>query len=148
MPWPPHITVACIIEKDNKFLMVEEFRNGVLVFNQPAGHLEPDETLQDAAIREAYEETGWHVEPVALLGVSKYISPQSGVIYYRTTFIARAIKHDSQAELDEGIVNALWLSYEELKSQPEKLRSPLVIKNIEQYLAGQQFPLSVIDDAC
>ncbi len=148
MSWPPHITVACIVEKDNKFLMVEEFRNGVLVYNQPAGHLEPDETLLEAAIREAYEETGWHVEPVSVLGVSKYISPQSGVIYYRTTFIAKPIKHDQAAELDEGIVNALWLSYDELKSHPEKLRSPLVLKNIEQYLAGQQFPLSVIDDAC
>jgi 8-oxo-dGTP pyrophosphatase MutT (NUDIX family) len=148
MSWPPHITVACIIEKDHKFLMVEELHNGMLVFNQPAGHLEPDETLQEAAIRETYEETGWHVEPVSVLGVSRYISPQSGVIYYRTTFIAKPVSLDHTAALDEGIVNALWLSYEELKSQPEKLRSPLVIKNIEQYLAGQQFPLSVIDDAC
>ena len=146
MLWPPHITVACIVEKDGLFLMVEELCNGKLVYNQPAGHLEPDETLREAAIREAYEETGWTVEPTHVLGVSRYVS-QAGVIYYRTTFIATALEHDADAQLDEGIVKAVWLSLEQLKSQPEKLRSPLVMKNIEQYLAGQRFPLSLIDDA-
>lgn len=146
MLWPPHITVACIIEKDGKFLMVEELCNGELVYNQPAGHLEPGESLQEAAIREALEETGWHVQPTHVLGVSRYVS-QAGIIYYRTSFIAEAISHDPTATLDEGIINAPWLSYEELRSRPEKLRSPLVLKNIEQYLSGQRYPLTLIDDA-
>ena len=145
MHWPPHLTVACIVERDNRFLMVEELCNGVPVYNQPAGHLEPDETLEAAAIREAYEETGWRVQPTHVLGVSRYIS-EAGIVYYRTSFIATALEHDANATLDDGILGAVWLSHDELKSQPEKLRSPLVLKNIEQYLSGQRFPLSLIDD--
>jgi len=146
MYWSPHITVASIVERNGKFLMVEERCNGTVVFNQPAGHLEPDETLAEAAIRETYEETGWHVKPTHVLGVSKYIST-AGVTYYRTTFIAEAIDFDSTAALDEGIISAQWLSYEELSAQHEKLRSPLVLKNIDSYLRGDRYPLSLIDDA-
>lgn len=146
MNWPPHITVACIVEKDNKFLMVEETSNGKIVYNQPAGHLEPGETLKEAAIREAFEETGWHIEPTHVLGVSKYASPHNGVIYYRTSFIANAVKHDANTQLDEGIIQAVWLSLEELEAQTDKLRSPLVLKNIKQYLAGERYPLSMIAD--
>ncbi len=146
--WPPHITVACIVEKDGKFLLVEELSGGKLVYNQPAGHLEPNETLVEACIRETYEESGWHVEPTHVLGISKYIAKHSGTIYYRTTFIAKPIEHDDSAKLDEGIERALWLDIDTLKSQPEKLRSPLVIKNIEQYLSGEKYPLSMIDENC
>jgi len=146
MYWSPHITVASIVERNGKFLMVEERCNGTVVFNQPAGHLEPDETLAEAAIRETYEETGWHVKPTHVLGVSKYIST-AGVTYYRTTFIAEAIDFDRTAALDEGIISAQWLSYEELSAQYEKLRSPLVLKNIDSYLRGDRYPLSLIDDA-
>ena len=144
--WPPHITVACVIEKDGKFLLVEEISAGKLVYNQPAGHLDPNETLFEAAVRETFEETAWHVELTAVLGVSKYIAPHSGTVYYRTTFIAKAISHDNSITLDEGITQALWLDYETLKQHPEKLRSPLVLRNIEQYLSGQTYPLSLIDD--
>lgn len=146
MSWPPHITVATIVEKDNRFLMVEETSNGRLVYNQPAGHLEPDETLAQAAVRETLEETGWHVEPEHVLGISKYVAPHTGTIYYRTTFIAKALEHDASIQLDDGIERALWLSYDELKSQIDKLRSPLVLENIEQYLAGERYPLSLIAD--
>lgn len=146
MPWPPHITVAAIVEKDGKFLMVEEMSNGKLVYNQPAGHLDPKESLEQAAIRETYEEAGWHIKPTAVVGISKYKSNHNETIYYRTTFAADAIKHDPDAVLDEGIHQALWLSYDELKAVPEKLRSPLVLKNIEQYLAGSRYPLDLIDD--
>ncbi len=146
MNWPPHITVACIVEKDNKFLLVEEISNGKIVYNQPAGHLEPGETLHQAAVREAFEETGWHIEPTHVLGVSKYAYPHNGNIYYRTSFIATAIDHDPDAQLDEGIIRVVWLSLEELEAEPDKLRSPLVVKNIKQYLAGERYPLSLIDD--
>lgn len=144
--WPPHLTVACIVERDNKFLIVEEIANDMVVYNQPAGHLDPGETMQQAAIRETYEETGWHIEPTHVLGFSRYLSPYNHNIYYRTTFIGSAISHDPHAKLDEGIIRALWLSLDELRAEPGKLRSPLVLKNIEQYLAGQRYPLSLIDD--
>ena len=144
--WPPHITVACIVEKDGKFLLVEELSRGKLVYNQPAGHLEPNETLIEACIRETYEESGWLVEPTHVLGISKYIAEHSGTIYYRTTFIAKPIKHDETAKLDEGIHQALWLDLKTLQQNPDKLRSPLVIKNIEQYLNGERYPLSIIDE--
>ena len=146
MSWPPHITVATIIERQGKFLMVEELSNGRLVYNQPAGHLDPGESLQQAAVRETLEETGWHVEPTAVVGVSKYVAPHNGTIYYRTTFVATALQQQADAVLDTGIQQAVWLSYEELKQQRDKLRSPLVLKNIEQYLAGERYPLSLIDD--
>lgn len=146
MSWPPHITVATIVEQEGKFLFVEELSNGKLVYNQPAGHLDPGETLQQAAVRETYEESGWHVEATAVVGVSKYTSPHNGTIYYRTTFVAKAISYDNNATLDTGINQAVWLTYEELKAQPEKLRSPLVLKNLEQYLAGERYPLSIIYD--
>lgn len=146
MNWPPHITVASIIEKDNRFLMVEEISDGLIVFNQPAGHLEPGESLQQAAIRETFEETGWHIELTHVLGVSKYTSPLNNVIYYRTSFIGTALEHDKNAQLDDGIIQATWLTLEELEAQADKLRSPLVVKNIKQYLAGERYPLSIIDD--
>ena len=144
--WPPHITVASIVQKDGKFLMVEEMSNGKLVYNQPAGHLEPEETLQEAAVRETLEETGWLIEPTHVLGVSKYICSNHGTVFYRTSFIATAISHDSNIELDKGIVQAVWLSYEEIKDNFQKLRSPLELKNVEQYLSGEKYPLDLISD--
>lgn len=146
MSWPPHITVAAIVEKDGKFLMVEEISGGKLVYNQPAGHLDPDETLAEACVREAFEESGWHIEVTHVLGVSRYTSARSGTLYYRTSFIAHTLAHDPTATLDDGIEQAVWLSYEEIKAQPEKLRSPLVLKNIEQYLSGECYPLSIIQE--
>ncbi len=148
MSWPPHITVAAVVEKQGKFLVVEEMSNDRLVYNQPAGHLDPDETLVQACVRETYEESGWHVEVTNFMGISKYVAPHKDTIYYRFTFIAKALSHDAQAKLDEGIQQALWLSFDELKQQKDKLRSPLVLKDIEQYLNGQSYPLSLIDDFC
>lgn len=146
MSWPPHITVATIVEQQGKFLLVEELSNGKLVYNQPAGHLDPGETLQQAAIRETYEESGWRVKPTGVVGISKYIAPHNGTVYYRTTFIADPIEHDPLAVLDEGILQAVWLTIDEILEQVDKLRSPLVLKNIEQYLAGERYPLSLIYD--
>ena len=144
MSWPPHITVACVIEKDGKFLLVEEISNGKQVYNQPAGHLEPNETLAEAAIRETFEESGWHIELSHFLGISKYVSTHSNTIYYRHCFIAKALAHDDSASLDKGIIRAVWLSHSELKQNIDKARSPLVLLNIEQYLAGEKYPLSMI----
>ena|SRR5690554_3820060 len=144
--WPPHITVACVVEDQQRFLMVEELSQGQLVLNQPAGHLEPGESLVQAAVRETFEETGWQVEPTHVLGISRYVAEHSGVVYYRTSFIAKAIKHYPDSPLDTGILRAVWMSYEELQQQKSRMRSPLVLKNIEKYLAGKHYPLSLIDD--
>jgi ADP-ribose pyrophosphatase YjhB (NUDIX family) len=144
MEWLPHVTVATVIEKDGKYLLVEELCHGNLVFNQPAGHLDPDESLQQAAIRETFEETGWHIELEGVVGVALYTSPQNQVTYHRTTFYAKALSHDANQPLDDGIQRALWMTYEEILAAKDKLRSHLVIKSIEQYQQNHRYPLELV----
>ncbi|MEQ5833435.1 NUDIX hydrolase [Marinobacter sp. NFXS9] len=145
MTWKPHATVAVITEKDGRFLMVEERSNGRIVFNQPAGHVEEHETILDAARREALEETGWAVEPRHFLGLYTYLAPANGRTYYRMCFVAEALQHETE-QLDDDIIAAHWLTYDELRERQESLRSPLVLRCVEDYLAGRRFPLSVIVD--
>lgn len=147
MTWAPHVTVATIIERDDCFLMVYEEADGKKVYNQPAGHLDPNETLQAAAIRETLEETGWHVTLTGAVGVNLYTAPSNGVTYLRTTFIGQPVSHDPTRALDTGIIEAVWLTYEELCAQRDHLRSPMTLQIIEEYRAGRRFPLSVIGDA-
>jgi 8-oxo-dGTP pyrophosphatase MutT (NUDIX family) len=135
-----------VIEKNGQFLLVEETSAGKLVYNQPAGHLEPNETLLEAAVRETLEETAWHVSLTAVLGISRYTAQHNGTIYYRITFIAEALRHDPSIVLDDGIEQAIWLDLATIRANQEKCRSPLVLKNIEQYLAGEHYPLSLIDE--
>lgn len=142
--WHPRTTVATVVERDQRFLIVEESIDGRTVYNQPAGHLEADETLVEAAIRETLEETAWRVEPVALLGVYQYRSASEDVTFLRSCFIARAVEHLPGRELDTGIVQALWLTRDELMARQSQLRSPLVLKMVDDFLAGRSFPLSVI----
>lgn len=146
MRWTPHATVATIVEKDGRFLLIEEWSNSLnkLVINQPAGHLEADETFIDAAIRETLEETGWTVTPEKLLGMYVYTAPSNGITYHRYCFIARAISHDPSLPLDDGIERAIWLSREELEARRDDLRSPMVTRCIDDYLAGQNYPLDII----
>lgn len=144
MTWAPHVTVATIIERDNRFLMVYEEADGKKVYNQPAGHLEPNETLQAAAIRETLEETGWTVQLTGVVGVSLYTAPSNGITYFRTTFIAEAVSHDAEHELDAGIIEAVWLTYDELLARKDELRSPMTLQIIDEYRAGRRFPLNVV----
>lgn len=144
MTWAPHVTVATVIERDNRFLMVYEDADGKLVYNQPAGHLDPDETLQQAAIRETLEETGWTVKLTGVVGVNLYTAPSNGITYCRTTFIAEAISQDLSRKLDTGIIEAVWLTYEELVEHKDQLRSPMTLQIIEEYRAGRRFPLEVV----
>ena len=144
MTWAPHVTVATIIERDNRFLMVYEDADGKLVYNQPAGHLDPDETLQQAAIRETLEETGWNVRLTGVVGVNLYTAPSNGITYCRSTFIAEALTQDKSRALDTGIIEAVWLTYEELLERKDQLRSPMTLQIIEEYRAGRRFPLEVI----
>lgn len=144
MNWHAHVTVATVIEDNGRFLLVEEQQRGRLVLNQPAGHLEPGETLIEAAVRETLEETGWTVEILGLVGVGLYTAPSNGVTYYRTTFFGRPLSHDPLRPLDTGIERALWLTPEEMQAEAERLRSPLVAKAVEHYLTGHRYPLSLI----
>jgi len=146
MRWTPHATVACIVERDGRFLLVEEIAGGKAVINQPAGHLEEGESLVAAAQRETLEETGWLVEPEALLGLYTYYAPSNGVTYHRLCFIARAIAEQPGSTLDEGILGPLWLTRDELEQRRSQLRSELVIRCIDDYLDGTRYPLDFIQE--
>lgn len=147
MTWTPHATVAVIVEDPTgRFLMVEEFSGGRIVFNQPAGHIEEDEAILDAVRRETLEETGWTVDPVHFLGIYTYKAPANGVTYYRFCYVARAGAKESD-DLDDGIIAAHWLTLEEIRGLGEKLRSPLVLQCIEDYRNGRRYPLDVVVDS-
>lgn len=144
MSWYPHVTVATVVEQQGRFLMVEEESGSGLVFNQPAGHLERGETLEQAALRETLEETRWDVSLQGVVGVGLYTSPANGVTYHRTTFFATPIQQDASRELDSGIVRAVWMSYEEILAESGRMRSQLVIDVIDRYRNGHRYPLQMI----
>ena len=143
--WPPHVTVAVVVENEGRYLMVEErdeLAEG-LVFNQPAGHLDPGEGLLQAALRETLEETAWKVELTAVIGVSLATAP-NGITYYRTSFAARPLVEVGDAVLDPDIVRVHWLTYEEILANSARMRSPLVLPTVEQYRKGHLYPLDFI----
>jgi 8-oxo-dGTP pyrophosphatase MutT (NUDIX family) len=141
--WRPHVTVATVVPRDGCFLLVEEDVRGRIVLNQPAGHLDPDETLQAAAIRETLEETGWNVALTCLLGVQQWHSP-SGRQFVRFTFAAEACHHDAMRPLDNGILQAIWLTRDEIAAAGSRLRSPMVLASIDDWLAGRRLPLDAV----
>ncbi|MDC0662032.1 NUDIX hydrolase [Marinobacter sp. SS21] len=146
MTWTPHATVAVVVQDDQqRYLLVEERSQGRIVLNQPAGHIEEDEAILDAAIRESLEETGWQVEVQHFLGLYTYKAPANGVTYYRLCFSARAVKKLTD-HLDTDIIATHWLSLEELRARQEQLRSPLVLRCIEDFRNGRRYPLDVIVD--
>lgn len=143
MVWLAHSSVATVVEKDGLFLMVEEIDHGLMVFNQPAGHLEEGETLFAAAVRETLEETAWETELLYLLGLYHYPAP-NGVTYIRHCFVAKPLRHQSERMLDEGIVAAHWLSAEAILAPSFPARSPIVQRTLRDYLEGKRYPLSLI----
>ena len=142
--WQPDVTVATVVVADGRLLCVEERVGGSLVINQPAGHLEPDESLMEAALRETREETGWDVRLTAFLGAYQWKAPESGRHYLRFAFAAEPERHDPTRPLDEGIVQALWLTPDELHAARERHRSPLVWQVVADHLAGHRTPLTVL----
>jgi 8-oxo-dGTP pyrophosphatase MutT (NUDIX family) len=142
--WLPHKTVATIIETDGHFLMVEEQTDGQVVFNQPAGHLEPDESLIEAAIRETLEETRWAVSIQRFLGLYHHYSKANSISYIRSCFIGKAIEENPTLSLDQDIIAVHWLTIDEIKALGSRLRSPIVLKVLEDYLAGTSYPLSLL----
>ena len=143
MPDKIHLTVASVVVRDGKYLMVKEIDNDQLVINQPAGHVEPGEDIIDAAVRETYEETGWHIEIQNLIGIYSSKSEVSGITYYRLAFSAKAISCDKQASIDPDIDEVLWLSEDEITSDDTRLRSESVLSCIKDFNQGTVFPLEI-----
>ena len=142
--WRPSVVVAAIAEDAGRFLLVEEETDDGLRLNQPAGHWEFGETLIEAVAREALEETAYRFEPAALLGVYRWSKPAGDVTYLRFAFIGVATHHDPTRTLDTGICRALWLTRDELAACRERHRSPLVLRCVDDYLAGLRFPLRLL----
>jgi len=146
MTFQPHLTVAAVIEQNGRFLMVEEDVEGRIVLNQPAGHVEPGESFIEAVRRETLEETARHFEPEAVTGIYRWQHPDNGITFVRHAFCGTVGEADTRLELDDGILRALWLSPDELLAQPDRLRSPLVMQSIEDYLKGHRFNLNLYRD--
>jgi len=146
--WKPSVTVAAVIEKDGRFLLVEEETAEGLRLNNPAGHLEAGETPQQGCAREALEETAHRFTPTAMLGVylSRFQRPGTGedITYLRFAFCGEVGEREPQRPLDQGIVRTLWMTPEEIRASVERHRSPLVLRCVEDYLAGKRYPLDAV----
>lgn len=145
--WKPAVTVAAIIERDGRFLLVEEETSDGICFNQPAGHLDPNESLTQAVVRETLEEAAHDFAPTALIGMymSRYLSSRTGieVTYLRFAFTGElGAKYDQP--LDVGILRTVWMTYDELVACQDRHRSPLVLQCVDDYLAGKRAPLSLL----
>jgi len=138
----PRVSVATVVVRDGKMLFVEEESARGLVLNQPAGHLDPGETLLQAAVRETIEESAWTVRLTHLVGLYQWRTPD-GQDFVRVGFAADPVEHDPARELDTGIVRALWLSPAELRAETPRLRSPLVLALADDWLAGARYPLAM-----
>ena len=142
--WKPSVTVATIVEQQGRFLLVEEYVGGELVYNQPAGHLDDNEMLAAAAVRETLEETAWEVTLDGLVGIYHWRHAASGLTFIRFCFAAIPGRHHPDRPLDTGIQRAIWLSRSEIATLEDRLRSPMVLRCIDDYLAGQRYPLSLV----
>ena len=143
--WQPDVTVATVVAREGRLLLVEESVGGEKVLNQPAGHLEPDETLLEAACRETLEETGWEVGLTAFIGAYQWTSPRDGRHFLRLAFAAEPLRHRADQPLDDGILRALWMTPAELAAESARHRSPLVWRVAEDYLAGRRLPLQALN---
>jgi len=138
-----HLTVATVVERDNKFLMVRETIDGEQVINQPAGHVEPGEDVIAAALRETMEETGWEVAISGFLGFSNAMSPTTGITYYRLVFVAEPLNFIEDAEIDNDIDCAEWMTLDEIKDPANKPRSEMVDQAIDDFISGRVFSLEM-----
>jgi 8-oxo-dGTP pyrophosphatase MutT (NUDIX family) len=144
MTFKPDVTVAAVVERDNQFLLVEEHIGSRLVINQPAGHLEDGESLIEAVIRETLEESAWHFEPQGLVGVYLWKQPENGRSFLRVAICGQVFRHEPQRRLDRGIERALWLPRDRIVAKSARLRSPLVMRCIDDYLSGNRHSLNVL----
>ena len=144
MQWKPNVTVAAIAEREGKFLLVEEDADGHVVFNQPAGHLEQNETLIEAVIREVLEETAWEFRPQAVVGIYLYHNPRVDITYLRVCFAGACIRHHPERPLDSGVLRAVWMDKREIETNRQRLRNTMVLRCLEDYLAGKRYPLDIL----
>ncbi len=144
MIWKPNVTVAAVVQRDGKFLLVEEETEAGLALNQPAGHLEAGESLVDAAVRETLEETAYHFKPTHLVGIYNWKHPSKDVTYLRFAFAGELRGWEAERTLDDGIVGARWLTLDEVRATQDRHRSPLVLRCIEDFLAGHHAPLDLL----
>jgi 8-oxo-dGTP pyrophosphatase MutT (NUDIX family) len=144
MPWKPDITVAALAEDRGRFLLVEERISNRRVFNQPAGHVEYGETLVEAVVRETREETAWRFRAEALLGVYLWHHPGRPRSTLRFAFTGTVSDHDASQALDRGILCTHWLTRAELLQREPRLRSPLVLRCVDDYLSGRRLPLDAV----
>jgi 8-oxo-dGTP pyrophosphatase MutT (NUDIX family) len=145
MVWKPDVTVAALVEREGRFLLVEERIGGRVVFNQPAGHVEDGESLSAAVIRETLEETAWHFHPEALLGLYLWRSPR-GHSTLRIAFVGSVSAHEPQRALDPPVMATHWLSREQVIERSAQLRTPLVVRCIDDFLSGRRLPLAAVAD--
>jgi 8-oxo-dGTP pyrophosphatase MutT (NUDIX family) len=146
--WKPNVTVAALIERDGRFLLVEEETSDGLLLNNPAGHLDPGESPIEGVIRETREETARAFTPEGFIGVymSRFRSTRTGedITYLRMAFCGSVSDVNPALQLDEGIVRTVWLTADEIRACPERHRSPLLLECLESYLAGQRYPLDIL----
>jgi ADP-ribose pyrophosphatase YjhB (NUDIX family) len=142
--WKPNVTVAAVIELDGRFLLVEEETEAGVRFNQPAGHLDAGESLLAACTREVLEETAYAFTPTEIVGIYQWPRPQKDITYLRFAFAGKVGACETARQLDTGILRAVWLTLGEIESCRERHRSPLVLQCVQDYLAGQRFPLELI----
>lgn len=142
----PRVTVSAVTEKNGRFLLVEEEVRGRIVINNPDGHLENNETLIDAVVREVIEETGCLFEPHGVTGIYLWKTPKGDRTFVRVNFFGACLNEDDGATLDRGILRKLWLTRDELFAHKRKLRSPMVLGCIDDYLAGKRYALDVLND--
>lgn len=144
--WKPHVTVAAVLEQEGRFLLVEEKVEGRVVYNQPAGHLEPGEALVDAAVRETLEETGYDFLPEALVGIYRWRNAANDITFLRAAFTGRITGHHGERPLDEGVIRAVWFDDADIARHTEQLRSPMVARCIDDYRRGRRYPLELLQD--
>jgi 8-oxo-dGTP pyrophosphatase MutT (NUDIX family) len=144
MIWKPNVTVAAVVMRDGKFLLVEEETDVGLAFNQPAGHLEAGESLIDAVVRETLEETAYHFKPTHLVGIYNWKHPTKDVTYLRFAFGGELRGYEAGRQLDDGIVAAHWLTLDEVKETQGRHRSPLILRCIEDLSVGKSYPLDLL----
>jgi len=142
--WKPNVTVAAVIEREGRFLLVEEETEDGVRFNQPAGHLDQGESLAAACAREALEETAWRFTPTALVGIYQWPRPRGDITYLRFAFSGVLGEHEAGRALDAGILRAVWMTADEVRASQPRHRSPLIAQCVSDYLAGRRFPLDLV----